>query len=74
MTSWYVAVDDQRCTGSGICASLAGTHFTYREGRSRVRAGPVAADDDVLAAAECCPMEAITVTDAATGRVLFPDR
>jgi ferredoxin len=74
VTTWHVAVDQQRCTGSGICASLAAAHFVYREGRSRAPAGPVPADDDVLAAAECCPMEAITVTEPATGRVLFPDR
>nr|ANY57980.1 hypothetical protein [uncultured bacterium] len=74
MTAWLVAVDERRCTGSGICASLASAHFVYRDGRSHAPAGPVGPDDDVLAAAECCPMEAITVTDPATGRVLFPER
>lgn len=72
MTTWLVTVDEQRCTGSGICASLAATHFAYRDGRSRAVGGPSAPDDDVVAAAECCPMEAITVTERETGRVVHP--
>jgi ferredoxin len=72
MTTWLVTVDGGRCTGSGICASLAAAHFTYRDGRSASPPGPVPPDDDVVAAAECCPMEAITVTEQGTGRVLHP--
>ncbi|MGC4897175.1 ferredoxin [Micromonospora sp. DT31] len=70
--TWLVTLDVGRCTGSGVCAALASGHFAYREGRSVPPEGPVDPDDDVLAAAECCPMEAISVTDLATGRVLHP--
>jgi len=70
--SWLVIVDTGRCTGSGICASLAPAHFTYRDGRSTPPGGPVEPDDDVVTAAECCPMEAIIVTELGTGRVLHP--
>lgn len=70
--SWLVTVDAGRCTGSGICASLASAHFTYADGRPTPPDGPVEPDDDLVAAAECCPMEAIVVTERGTDRVLHP--
>jgi ferredoxin len=68
---WRVTVDQDRCAGAGLCAGLAPHRFTLAGGRSQPPAGPVDADDVVLDAAECCPMEAIILTDAATGEPIF---
>lgn len=70
--TWRVQVDGGRCVGSGMCAGVAPRHFTLDGERSRPASATVGADDGVLAAAECCPMEAITISDAATGTRLFP--
>jgi ferredoxin len=71
---WAVTVDFDRCAGSGMCAGLAAHHFGFDGGRSRPPAGPLDADEAVIAAAECCPMEAITVTEAGSGRPIFPEK
>ena len=68
---WLVTVEEDRCQGSGLCAGIAPAHFAIVRGRSQPPATPVAPDDDVLAAAECCPLVAITVTTV-TGKELFP--
>jgi len=71
---WTLGVDRTRCNGTGICVGTAPGHFTLDEGhRSHPRAATVDADDAVEQAAECCPTEAITVTDADTGEPLFPE-
>ena len=65
--SWKITVDPARCVGSGMCAGVAPGYFTLSGGRSEPAAVPVDDAEEVLAAVQCCPMEAITVTDAATG-------
>lgn len=70
---WEVAVDRERCIGSGICVGTAPGRFVLTGGRS----GPVRAfvgpDGAVLDAAESCPMEAVTVRERGTGRLLAPE-
>jgi ferredoxin len=64
---WKITVSPA-CIGSGVCAGTAPKHFTIGpDGRSRPLASPVDPDDAVLGAAESCPLEAITLTDAGTG-------
>lgn len=73
MTRWRIEVDTSRCTGSGMCAGLAPGQFHLTDGRSRPATDEIAPDTAVASAAECCPMEAIVLTDAATGQsVLGP--
>jgi ferredoxin len=70
---WRVTVDAQACTGSGLCVGCAPDHFALgSDHRSRPRREVVTAADAVADAAECCPMEAITVESADTGRRLYP--
>lgn len=69
---WSLEIDHSRCVGSGMCAGVAPEYFTIVGESSRPVSATVAADDTVMAAAECCPMEAIAVADADTGRRLFP--
>jgi ferredoxin len=65
---WTVAVSDE-CIGSGSCTGIAPDRFQLgTDGRSRPRSAQVPADPRLLDAAACCPAEAISVVDPATGR------
>jgi ferredoxin len=70
---WQLDVDRHRCIGSGVCASVAPTHFALDGARrSRPTAMRVPPDDGVLDAAFTCPMEAISVVELNSGLRLFP--
>ncbi len=74
MSAQYdVAVDRDTCIGSGMCRNTAPAVFTADTGGQTTATSPVAADEEVLDAAETCPVEAITVTDATSGEVLAPE-
>ncbi len=68
-----VVVDRDTCIGSGMCRNTVPGVFTADTGGKTVATSPVAADEDVLDAAETCPVEAITVTDHTSGAVLAPE-
>ncbi|MCP2260144.1 ferredoxin [Streptoalloteichus tenebrarius] len=70
---WLVEVDRDVCIGSGMCAGSAPAFFELVDGRSRPLHGEVDADDEVLGAAESCPVEAILVREVGTGRQLAPE-
>lgn len=64
-TGWVIHVDAERCDGTGLCVGTAPEHFELDDtGHSRPKVSPVAPDEAITAAVECCPMEAISVTDA----------
>ncbi len=68
--AWRLAVLD-RCVGSGMCAGIAAGHFRVGEDyRSHPVNAEIAPDEAVADAVASCPMEAIVVTDAATGERL----
>ena len=68
-----VAVDHNRCVGSTMCVQVACETFVLNEeGQSMVIDPNGASREQVLDAAEQCPIEAITVDDAATGENLYP--
>jgi len=57
-----IIVDRSRCTGLGICESLAPEHFEVDESGDLVMLQEVVTDeqrDDVVAAIEACPTEAL---------------
>ena len=61
VSRWRIRVDPQACIGSGSCAAVAPRHFRW-DGHTSVPVDDVVPpDDDVLAAADTCPAEAITV-------------
>ncbi|WP_263164092.1 ferredoxin [Streptomyces sp. SCSIO ZS0520] len=70
---WEVSVDRLSCTGTGMCVHAAPAFFGLVGGRSQALGSPVEPDETVLDAAENCPLEAIRVTERATGRVLAPE-
>ncbi|MGX1852687.1 ferredoxin [Streptomyces sp. NPDC055299] len=70
---WQVEVDRGVCIGSGMCVAAAPDGFrldTARQSHPVVPETDAAAD--ILAAAEGCPVEAITLTAAGSGETVFP--
>lgn len=68
-----IQIDHARCVGSTLCIHFAPKVFGLNERRQSVvmdAAGDTA--ERICAAAEQCPVSAITVEDARTGRRLFP--
>ena len=62
-------IDQGACSAHGDCVEIAPDAFVLEE--TAVVIG-TASDEAMLAAAEACPALAITLTDAATGEVVFP--
>jgi ferredoxin len=67
--TWRVTVDTRLCISSGMCLSTAPDRFRFDESQ---HSSPVRAltepDDQVRDAAVSCPVEAILLTDADTGK------
>ncbi len=68
-----IEVDHGLCVGNAMCVATAPRVFAHNEHRQSTvvdaEGGPRAL---VLEAAANCPVSAIRVTDAETGRTLFP--
>ncbi|MFJ9635189.1 ferredoxin [Streptomyces sp. NPDC101178] len=70
---WHVEVDRSLCIGSGMCVNHAPDAFHLDTARqSHPREEDRDAGEQVLAAAEGCPVEAITLTLVGSGEVVFP--
>ncbi|BAJ26074.1 MULTISPECIES: ferredoxin [Kitasatospora] len=68
-----VAVDRARCIGSGLCARTAPADLVLGpDGRSAPARPDSEPSEELTEAAEMCPVEAITVRDAATGELVAP--
>jgi len=60
--SWSVAVDRERCMGSGVCLVYAPGTFAHDDDAKAVVLDPSTDDlDTVRSAAGACPMAAITI-------------
>ncbi|GAA0603267.1 ferredoxin [Streptomyces crystallinus] len=70
---WRVEVDRGVCIGSGMCVNTAPGAFALDSARqSRPRCSETDADEVVLAAAEGCPVEAISIAVRGSGEPVFP--
>ncbi|MER8047407.1 ferredoxin [Streptomyces sp. NPDC094032] len=70
---WHVEVDRTVCIGSGMCLNHAPHDFRLDTARqSHPQAAELDASERVLAAAEGCPVEAISITLADGGETVFP--
>ncbi|MEU0113923.1 ferredoxin [Streptomyces bobili] len=70
---WHVEVDRSLCIGSAQCIHHASEAFRLDPARqSRPVAPDADANERVLAAAESCPVEAITITLTGSGEAVFP--
>lgn len=70
---WRIGVDKNVCQTTGMCVTLAARHFELRGGYSEPIEDEVEPDDDVIEAAENCPVEAIRVTAVSDGRLIAPE-
>lgn len=70
---WQVEVDRSVCIGSGMCLNHAPDGFRLDTARQSHPVDPESdANERILAAAEGCPVEAITLTLTSSGEVVFP--
>ncbi|MBC7272971.1 MAG: ferredoxin [Streptomyces sp.] len=70
---WRVAVDRSLCIGSAQCVHHAPRAFRLDTGRQSRPVDPVAdAAEEILTAAENCPVEAITIELLGSGEAVFP--
>ncbi|MFE2431372.1 ferredoxin [Streptomyces sp. NPDC059373] len=70
---WHIDVDRTVCIGSGMCVNSAPNAFKLDSARQSHPLTPDStAAETVLAAAEGCPVEAITITLRDTGEAVFP--
>jgi ferredoxin len=72
-TRWRISVDRDTCIGSAVCVGTVPSRFKLVDDRSAPIDDEIDPDDEVLGAAESCPMEAIRVVDTTTGEVLAPE-
>jgi len=70
---WRIEIDQSLCQGSGMCLAIAPDHFRSGVGRrSEPTAGVTPASRILLDAAQCCPMEAISLTELDSGNPVHP--
>lgn len=68
-----VWVDHQACVGNAMCETLATKTFRLNDNRQSEVVDPQGDSvEQILEAAENCPVSAIFVEDAETGERLFP--
>lgn len=70
---WRISVDRDVCQGTGMCTSVASRYFELNGGHAQPVEPEVDPDDDVVDAAESCPVEAILVTSTEDGRIIAPE-
>ncbi|WP_171110942.1 MULTISPECIES: ferredoxin [unclassified Streptomyces] len=70
---WQVQVDRSLCIGSAQCVHRAPDAFHLDTGRQSHPTDPETdAGERILAAAENCPVEAITIMVLGSGEAVFP--
>ena len=68
-----VSVDHDICVGNAMCETYAPKVFVLNDDRQSEAKYPDAdTEENILEAAENCPVSAIKVVDADTGETLFP--
>ena len=68
-----VRVDHLLCVGNAMCETFAPNAFRLNDDRQSEAVNPDGdSEEQILEAAENCPMSAIIVEDAETGEQLFP--
>ena len=69
---WKITLDQRTCVSSGQCADVASQWFDITAQGTRVVQDELDPDENVILAAEACPVSAISVLNAADGTVLAP--
>ena len=72
-TKLRITVDHNICVGNAMCETFAPKVFVLNDDRQSEAVDPGADTlENILEAAENCPVSAITVVDEETGETLFP--
>ncbi|MCZ6872928.1 MAG: ferredoxin [bacterium] len=68
-----ISIDHDVCVGNAMCTTIAPDVFQLNEERQSKAVNPAGDTvEQILEAAENCPVSAITVEDADSGEQLFP--
>jgi ferredoxin len=71
---YLVEIDRDVCIGAASCVAIAANSFKLDEqNKVLILEGNWDSDEILLAAAQSCPVFAIKIKDAATGRQIFPE-
>ena len=72
-TGLRIEVDRELCYGFGDCVDSAPGVFELDDDEKSIVVDPDASDrDDLVLAAQDCPVDAIILTDQATGEQVYP--
>ena len=72
-SKYIVVIDRDTCIGAATCVAIAEKVFALdNENKAIVLENDWDDDDVLLAAAQSCPVLAITLKDKITGKVVFP--
>lgn len=69
---WKLRVNRRACIGAGACAAASGRFELDDDYRSYAVEEVISPQDEVMAAARGCPVDAISITDADTGEAIYP--
>jgi len=68
-----ICIDREECIGDAMCVNEAPETFDLDDdGKAFVLEGDGDDREYVVAAAESCPLDIITITDAKTGEKIYP--
>jgi ferredoxin len=68
-----ISIDHDVCVGNAMCTTIAPDVFQLNDERQSEAVNPAGdTEEQILEAAENCPVSAITVEDADSGDQLFP--
>lgn len=75
MARYKILIDRDACDGDRLCSEIApGTFEMDDEGKVRVIDPQGDPAEDILEAAQRCPLQGITLLDADTGMKVWPTR
>lgn len=71
---YIIEIKKDLCIGAATCVAIAPNTFKLNEDNKAIFIEAEWEDDDVImAAAQSCPVFAIIIRDAATGKQIFPE-
>lgn len=74
MAKYKIEVDRDLCVGDGACVNEAPEVFEMDDESIAVVTNPEGnTPEEILAAAQACPVDAITLHDAETGEKVWPE-
>lgn len=74
MAKYKIEVDRDLCVGDGACVNEAPQTFEMDDESIAIVRDPAGnSPDEILAAAQSCPVDAIILTDAETGEKVWPE-